>query len=238
MWFNRHRMANLSHAVGDDQWSIADRFAVGGGARRSAPAAPANRAVQAFSSRRLQPRGEASASHFDGGPPRDGTCASQTLRHAPGALRRTRPTNLRPIQVHRPKSNSCELVQFPSKSTSHVQLRCHRDILNARRCHRDISPFLELCLNGGVCVRNAIRLALANLGRLRRRVAAVGPPVASTFLSAGSRNFPVPFSKNTQSAIRGLPFPTCRANSSRQLVAPTRRAEALRRRKRSDGGPK
>jgi hypothetical protein len=35
MWFNRHRMANQSHTVGDGQWPIAGRSAGNGGARRA-----------------------------------------------------------------------------------------------------------------------------------------------------------------------------------------------------------
>jgi hypothetical protein len=108
-------MSEQRHTVSGWQTPTAERSVFGGGARRPRRAAPANRHGQAIPKRCLQPLRFASAVHSGGGRAFENIRASQPLRHARGALRRTRPTHLRPIQPNRGKSTLYPGWRFPER---------------------------------------------------------------------------------------------------------------------------
>jgi len=147
----------------NDNLKMADRSA-DGGTRHSAPHADSSRRSnanarrvcqpegQAFSCRRLQPLRGASASHSGGGQAVERMRANQTRRYARGALRRTRPTDLRQIQPNRTKSRlivlnpiACLALIGPSDArcsgqASWLRLFC---LLAAIPAFSDSRPFIH-----------------------------------------------------------------------------------------------
>ena len=102
-------MRDQRHTIGDLPSPIAERSTVAGagGARSPQRAAPANRRDQTFPGRRPLPFRNPLAAHSGGGFLLERIHARQPLRHARGALRRTRPTAIaksRPIVLNRGKS--------------------------------------------------------------------------------------------------------------------------------------